>query len=224
MKSTTHFKKAIISSGPTREWIDPVRFISNASSGKMGFQIAEEILKWIPTVVYVHGNVSDKYTNVSGAKNIYTETTLAMRDALLSELENDTLVIMAAAPADFRPIMTAENKIKKESTVALMIELEKNPDILMALNALLKDKKYTNSVLVGFAAETEKLEEHALGKLERKGLKYIIGNYVGKSNTGFGEVNSSIRIFSKTGLIKEINNQPKNILAKEISDFMKSNA
>ena len=147
-----------------------------------------------------------------------------MRDALLSELENDTLVIMAEAPADFRPIMTAENKIKKESTVALMIELEKNPDILMALNALLKDKKYTNSVLVGFAAETEKLEEHALGKLERKGLKYIIGNYVGKSNTGFGEVNSSIRIFSKTGLIKEINDQPKNILAKEISDFMKSNA
>ncbi|MBK7057816.1 MAG: hypothetical protein IPH52_22735 [Leptospiraceae bacterium] len=77
---------------------------------------------------------------------------------------------------------------------------------------------------MGFAAETEKLEEHALGKLERKGLKYIIGNYVGKSNTGFGEVNSSIRIFSKTGLIKEINDQPKNILAKEISDFMKSNA
>ncbi len=224
MKANTRFKKAIISSGPTREWIDPVRYISNASSGKMGFHIAKEILSWIPNVVYVHGNVSDKYANVEGAKNVYAETTIALRDAIVAELENDTLVIMAAAPADFRPIMIAENKIKKETTVGLMIELEKNPDILMALNASLKDKKYDSSVLIGFAAETEKLEEHALGKLERKGLKFIIGNYVGKSNTGFGEVDSSIRIFSKDGMIKEINNQPKEILAKGISDFLKEHA
>lgn len=217
----TRFKKAVISSGPTREWIDPVRYISNASSGKMGFHITTELLSWIPNIVYVHGNVSDKYANVEGAKNVYAETTISLRDAMLAELENDTLVIMAAAPADFRPIMTAENKIKKETTVGLMIQLEKNPDILMALSVSLKEKKYDSSVLIGFAAETEKLEEHALGKLERKGLKFIIGNYVGKSSTGFGEVDSSIRIFSKTGMIREFNNQPKEILAKGISDFLK---
>lgn len=224
MQQNSRFKKAIVSSGPTREWIDPVRYISNASSGKMGFNIAREILKWIPNLSYVHGNVSEKYANVEGAKNVYAETTLALRDALLNELENDTLVIMAAAPADFRPIMTAENKIKKEATVGLMIELEKNPDILMALNASIKDKNYNSSVLIGFAAETEKLEENALGKLERKGLKFIIGNYVGKSNAGFGEVDSTIRIFSKQGMVKEIVNQPKEILAKGISDFLKENA
>ena len=97
------FKKAIISSGPTREWIDPVRYISNASSGKMGFSITKEILAWIPNVVYVHGNVSEKYASIDGVKSVYAETTIAMRDALLQELEDNTLVIMAAAPADFKP-------------------------------------------------------------------------------------------------------------------------
>lgn len=222
MKPETRFKKAIITSGPTREWIDPVRYISNASSGKMGFHITKEILSWIPNVVYVFGNVSDKYAKVEGAKNVYAETTVAMRDALLGELEEDTLVIMAAAPADFRPKAPAENKIKKEASGDLIIELEKNPDILMALSSYLKEKNFTSSVLIGFAAETEKLEEHALGKLERKGLKYIIGNYVGKTN-GFGEVESSVRIFSKSGLTKEIANEPKEILAKGIVEFLKQN-
>ncbi|MBP7282215.1 MAG: phosphopantothenoylcysteine decarboxylase [Leptospiraceae bacterium] len=218
------FKKAIISSGPTREWIDPVRYISNASSGKMGFSITKEILAWIPNVVYVHGNVSEKYASIDGVKSVYAETTIAMRDALLQELEDNTLVIMAAAPADFKPKAPAENKIKKESgSNDLIIELEKNPDILMALSSSLKEKNFTSSVLIGFAAETEKLEEHALGKLERKGLKFIIGNYVGKSN-GFGEVESSIRIFSKSGIVKEINNQSKETLAKGIVDFLKQNA
>lgn len=218
------FNKAIISSGPTREWIDPVRYISNASSGKMGFSITKEILAWIPNVVYVHGNVSEKYASIDGVKSVYAETTIAMRDALLQELEDNTLVIMAAAPADFKPKAPAENKIKKESgSNDLIIELEKNPDILMALSSSLKEKNFTSSVLIGFAAETEKLEEHALGKLERKGLKFIIGNYVGKSN-GFGEVESSIRIFSKSGIVKEINNQSKETLAKGIVDFLKQNA
>ena len=121
------FKKAIISSGPTREWIDPVRYISNASSGKMGFSITKEILAWIPNVVYVHGNVSEKYASIDGVKSVYAETTIAMRDALLQELEDNTLVIMAAAPADFKPKAPAENKIKKESgSNDLIIELEKN--------------------------------------------------------------------------------------------------
>ncbi|HMV41731.1 MAG TPA: phosphopantothenoylcysteine decarboxylase [Leptospiraceae bacterium] len=219
----TLFKKAIVTAGPTREWIDPVRYISNASSGKMGYNIAQEILSWIPNTVYVHGNVSEKYAKVTGAKNLYAETTIQMRDTLLQELTEDTLVIMAAAPADFRPKSIAENKIKKESEGNLKIELEKNPDILVSLNSLIQNKNIKGSVLVGFAAETEKLEEHALGKLERKGLKYIIGNYVG-TNSGFGEVESSVRIFGKSGLLKEIQTQSKELIAKEISLFLRDNA
>ena len=172
--------------------------------------------------VYVHGNVSDKYKSVEGAKNIYAETTIAMKDVLLNEIGEDTIVIMAAAPADFKPKQPAENKIKKETSNDLVIELEKNPDLLMALSSHLKENNITSSVLIGFAAETEKLEEYALGKLERKGLKYIVGNYVGKSN-GFGEVESSIRIFSKSGLVHEMSNQPKEILAKGIVEFLIQN-
>lgn len=219
----SHFKKAIISSGPTREWIDPVRFISNASSGKMGYNIACEILEWIPNLVYVHGNVSEKYSNVAKARNLHAETTMNMRDRILDELEDNTLVVMAAAPADFKPKQAAENKIKKEAEGNLVIELEKNPDILISLRTQIQNKNFNNCILVGFAAETEKLEEHALGKLERKGLKYIIGNYVG-TNTGFGEVNSTIRIFSTTGIVKEIKDKPKEMIAKEISNFLRDNA
>lgn len=216
-----HFKKAIVSSGPTREWIDPVRYISNASSGKMGFHIAEELVSLIPEVVYVRGNVYESYRTITGARDIHVESTIQMRDTILSEITDNTLLIMAAAPADFRPKTSAENKIKKEGKTGMTIELESNPDILVSVKDLIASKQYKDCVLIGFAAETEKLEEHALGKLERKGLTYIIGNYV-SAKSGFGEVNSSIKIFSKTGLSKEIQDQSKEVLAKEIVLFISS--
>lgn len=108
------FSKAIITSGPTIEWIDPVRYISNASSGKMGFHIAEAVSKWISEVVYIHGQVLENYKNPKGSKSISVETTSDLCNAVLAEIQTDTILIMAAAPVDFRPSKSNESKIKKK--------------------------------------------------------------------------------------------------------------
>jgi len=215
-----NFKKVIVTSGPTKEWIDPVRYISNASSGKMGFLIANEIQKWIQNVTYIYGGVQEKYSQFTLGKKIKIETTIDLLNAILAEIENDTLVIMAAAPADFRPLTSSDTKIKKSSSDNLILELTQNPDVLKSLKNHINEKNYSNTKLVGFAAETNDLELNAKSKLERKGLEFIIGNYVGK-NSGFGEVNSGVKIYSKTGLELEIIDKPKEIISKEIVYFLK---
>ncbi|TGN19041.1 phosphopantothenoylcysteine decarboxylase [Leptospira idonii] len=220
------YRKAIVTSGPTREWIDPVRYISNASSGKMGYHIAESLLKYPLEVVYIHGNTLEKYSFVKGAaKNISVETTIQLRDAVLEEVTEDSILIMAAAPADFRPIMTAEHKIKKDksegSSKGLLLELEENPDVLAQLSSHVKEKGYKNSLRVGFAAETQGLEKYAKEKLEKKGIQWIVGNYVGQGK-GFGEIDSSVRIFHAEGLAKEIGPLPKEKIAEEIVSFLMS--
>ncbi len=219
------FRKIIITSGPTREWIDPVRYISNASSGKMGFHIAEGFVEQNKfEVVYIHGNTLEKYASVSGVtKNISVDTTLQLRDAVLSELTDDSLLIMAAAPADFRPIMTAEHKIKKENQdgikKGLLLELEENPDVLVHVSEFLKDHPFKNVVRIGFAAETQDLEKNANQKIKKKGLTYIIGNYVGH-NKGFGEVESTVIIYDINGVQKKIGPLRKEDIAKQIIEFL----
>ncbi|GBF49954.1 phosphopantothenate--cysteine ligase [Leptospira ryugenii] len=218
------FKKIIITSGPTREWIDPVRYISNASSGKMGFHIAKHCLtKNIPEVVYIHGITMEAYSKVPGAKNLSVETTIQMRDQVLTELTHDSLLIMAAAPADFRPIMTAEHKIKKENSSGtkkgLLLELEENPDILMQASEYVNSQNLQNVLRVGFAAETQLLKEHALGKIKKKNIQWIVGNYVGQGK-GFGEADSTITIFNALGPQKEIGPLPKEQLASQLVDFL----
>ncbi|AOP32731.1 DNA/pantothenate metabolism flavoprotein [Leptospira tipperaryensis] len=217
------FSKAIITSGPTREWIDPVRYISNASSGKMGFHIAEEIGRWIPEVIYIHGQVLEDYRCPSGSKRISVETTSEMKDAVLSEMMGDTILIMAAAPADFRPAESKESKIKKEDgSEILLLELVKNPDILKAVSSEISEREISGCCLVGFAAETDFLEEHALGKLKSKNLDYIVGNYVGKNEKGFGEVETSIVIYSSRGKVAEIGPLSKEAISKKIVEFLKT--
>ncbi|MBM9499998.1 phosphopantothenoylcysteine decarboxylase [Leptospira sp. 201903071] len=217
------FLKAIITSGPTREWIDPVRFISNASSGKMGFHIAEAIGKWIPEVTYIHGQVMDQYRSPKGSRRISVETTSEMKDAVLSEIQADTILVMAAAPADFRPAESKESKIKKEDgSEVILLELVKNPDILKAVSSEILKKEIPRCCLVGFAAETDFLEEHALGKLKRKNLNYIIGNYVGKNEKGFGEVETSVVIYSPVGKVAEIGPLSKESISERIVEFLKT--
>lgn len=220
------FKRVIVTSGPTREWIDPVRYISNASSGKMGYEIAKSFLLYPVEVVYIHGNTLERYANVAGAKqNIEVETTIQLRDAVLSQITNDSLLVMAAAPADFRPIMTAEHKIKKEKTSegtkGLLLELEENPDVLQQVTEYVFEHKIENSIRVGFAAETKELEKYAKDKLTRKGLHFIVGNYVG-AGKGFGEVDSTVRIFSTKGMEKEIGPLPKEKIAEALVQFLVS--
>lgn len=217
------FHKVIITSGPTREWIDPVRYISNASSGKMGFEIAKGFLDVTPNLVYIHGNTLERYSNLNGAKNISVETTIQLRDAVLAELSSDCLLLMAAAPADFRPIMTAEHKIKKEKTSegskGLLLELEENPDILYQVTQFVKENQLQNCYRIGFAAETQNLEKHALEKLRRKGIQRIIGNYVG-IDSGFGDVSSTLKVYGLAGLETEIGPSPKAELAKELIQYL----
>ncbi|MCX7997374.1 MAG: phosphopantothenoylcysteine decarboxylase [Leptospiraceae bacterium] len=214
-----HFKKIIVTAGGTREWIDPVRFISNASTGKMGYSIASELVKQNYPVVYIHGSVSDKYSYLDGAKNISVETTLDLLNAILSEFEDETLLIMAAAPADFKPKSPSNSKIKKKENSSLILELEPNPDILKTLKQHRIDKQLNSSVLIGFAAETNDLEQNAKEKLLKKGLKYIIANPI-KEDSGFGEKNTSIKIFSNNGIELEINYESKYIVAQKIIEFL----
>lgn len=218
-----NIKKTIISAGATREWIDPVRFITNASSGKMGFYIAKELSKWIGNTVYVHGIVSEKYTRIENAKNIFTETTIEMKNIILSELEDSTLVVMAAAPVDFKPQETQGQKIKKDSKSNITLSFVPNPDILQSISKKIMDDGIRNTVVVGFAAETNDLQQNAMKKLEKKKLKYIFGNFVNKTSAGFGDVESNIKVFSINGLECEFGPAPKEKLALDISNFLKSN-
>lgn len=214
------FEKIIITSGATKEWIDPVRFISNASTGKMGFHIAEEFLNFSENIVYIHGSTLEKYRSPKQAKIISVETTEEMLNAILKEIGDNSLLIMAAAPADFKPKNLSEQKIKKETTEDLIIELEKNPDILLNIKNFVEEKKIKNVIRIGFAAETENLDINAKSKLEKKGLKFIIGNYVNRSSQGFGELETSVKIFSSVKLEKEIKNSSKENIAKEIYIFL----
>jgi phosphopantothenoylcysteine decarboxylase/phosphopantothenate--cysteine ligase len=193
------FKKIIVTAGGTREWIDPVRFISNASSGKMGYSIAFELVKQNHPVVYIHGSVSEKYSFINGAKNISIESTVDLKEAILSEFEHHTLLIMAAAPADFKPKNPSHVKIKKKEQSSLILELEPNPDILQTVNGYIQDKGLQGCELIGFAAETHNLEKNAEEKLRKKNLKFIIANPIGV-NSGFGEKKTNIKNHQKNGL------------------------
>jgi phosphopantothenoylcysteine synthetase/decarboxylase len=213
------FNKAIVTSGPTREWIDPVRFISNASSGKMGYHIANELQKWIPNTVYIYGNVLEKYREFQGVKK-QVETTIEMLNAILEELQDNTLIIMAAAPADFRPQNYIENKIKKKSEENYSLNLVQNPDILVSVSQEVINKNYKSIHKIGFAAETNNLDENARDKINKKGLDYIIANYVGREK-GFGEAESSVKIISGDGLQIQIENLSKEEISIQVVNFLR---
>lgn len=212
------FSKIIVTSGPTREWLDPVRYISNMSSGKMGFCIAEEFLKSGIPVVFIHGPVSEKYIPEK-TKNIFAETTSEMLSSVLKEIESDTVLIMAAAPADFRPAEESERKLKKKEGENFQLNLVQNPDILRTVREETLKKNLRNVILFGFAAETDDLYENALKKLEKKGIDFIGANKVGK-NQGFGDQNSTLTVFSKNGKELEIIDSTKEKIAESVFRFL----
>ncbi len=164
-------RKVVITAGPTREAIDPVRFISNRSSGKMGYAVAQAAFEAGADVVLVSGPVC--IPTPAGVRMICAESAQQMYDAVHAEIGDADLFIGAAAVADYRPQRVATQKIKKTAGT-LSLELTRAPDILASVAAL-KARPF----VVGFAAETEKLEEHALDKLARKRLDMIAANRVG---------------------------------------------
>ena len=169
-------KSVLITTGPTIEPIDPVRFISNPSSGKTGFALAEAAQERGADVVVVSGPVA--LNNPPGVEVIRVKTALEMFEAVDSRFENADIAIFAAAVSDFRPINPAISKLKKGTSDSALttIELVENPDIL----ATMGHRKRLNQVVVGFAAETENVEENARIKLESKHADFIVGNRAGE--------------------------------------------
>ena len=184
-------KRVLVSAGPTREPIDPVRFVSNPSSGKMGFAIARAAAARGAAVHLVAGPTA--LADPPGIKVTRIETAREMADAVLSAMADCDVVIKVAAVADYRPVSVSAQKIKK-SEAELVVEMEKTQDILEAVG-----RRKAHQVLVGFAAETEALEKHAVEKLHRKNLDMIVGNLIGAKDSGFEADTNKMTFFYRDG-------------------------
>ena len=180
----------LLTSGPTHEPIDPVRFVGNRSTGKMGAALAAEALRRGATVIVVLGPGASA---PPGGEVVPVQTAEEMRDAVLARFDDADAVVMAAAVADFRPKAVADEKLKKDAGVP-ELHLEPTPDILSELG-----ERRTDQVLVGFAAETEDLERAGRRKLESKHLDLVVVNLVGRDGTGFGSDTNEAMILAADG-------------------------
>ncbi|WNC71922.1 bifunctional phosphopantothenoylcysteine decarboxylase/phosphopantothenate--cysteine ligase CoaBC [Thalassotalea psychrophila] len=185
----------VITAGPTREAIDPVRYISNHSSGKMGFSIADAAQSFGATVTLIAGPVN--LATPSNCNRIDVQSAENMHEVALEQTISADVFIACAAVADYKVAKISEHKIKKTSTNDEMsIELVKNPDIVASVAAL-KNKPFT----VGFAAETQDVEHYAKGKLARKNLDMIAANDVAKQGQGFNSDDNALKVFWHNGSI-----------------------
>ncbi len=202
--------KVVVTAAGTREPIDPVRYIGNRSSGKMGYAVALEAAKRGAAVVLVSGPAA--LPAPGGVKFIGVETTVEMQDAVLAEYETADIVIKAAAVADYRVETVAEQKIKKNSD-ELTLELVKNPDILKELG-----KRKTRQYLVGFAAETNDLIENAKGKIKAKNLDMIVANDVSLPGAGFNYDTNIVKFIYPDGSVTNIDKAGKDAIAAMLLD------
>jgi len=183
-------KKVMVTAGPTYEPIDPVRFIGNHSSGKMGFAIADELARLGAEVLLITGPTAER--NKQQLQRIDIITAAEMLDACMANFKGTDITVMSAAVADYTPVNVATQKIKKTET-AFQIELKKTTDILAQLGQL----KDSNQFLVGFALETENEEEHAKAKLIKKNLDLIVLNSLQDKGAGFKKDTNKITIFNR---------------------------
>jgi phosphopantothenoylcysteine decarboxylase/phosphopantothenate--cysteine ligase len=203
-------RRVVVTAGPTYEPIDPVRFVGNRSSGRMGFAIAEEARARGAEVVLVRGPVS--LPDPPGIRVVRVESAQEMRDAVFADLQTTDAVVKAAAVADFRPARTASAKLKKEAGPP-SIELVPTPDILRELG-----QRPDRPVLVGFAAETGDLQTAGRKKLTEKGLDVVVVNVVGREGTGFGSETNDAMILSADGDDVPLRTWTKAELARAICD------
>ena len=197
-------KRVLITAGPTREAIDPVRFVSNRSSGKMGFAVAEAMRAAGAEVVLVSGPVA--LAPPPGVRYISVESAEQMLEAVQRELPGTHVLVATAAVADYRPVTVAERKIKKK-TEQLSLELTRTTDILATVAA-----QRERPFVVGFAAETDAVEQHALEKLQRKNLDMIAANEVGSSKA-FDCEDNALLVLWRGGGRAELKRAPKRELA-----------
>jgi phosphopantothenoylcysteine decarboxylase/phosphopantothenate--cysteine ligase len=198
-------ERILVTAGPTREEIDPVRYISNHSSGKMGYAIARAARLRGAEVTLVTGPTAIEPPY--GVEVVRVESAQQMREAVLERLQATDIVIKAAAVADYRPKLRAEMKVKK-TAAQLAIELEKNPDILAELGACKEGR-----LLVGFAAETEDLLANATLKLDRKNLDLIVANDVSQEGAGFNVDTNIVKLLFRDGRVEELPIMGKDELA-----------
>lgn len=206
--------RVLVSAGATQEPIDPVRYITNHSSGKMGYAVARAAKRRGADVALVSGHTS--LAPVQGVKTIQVGSAQEMHDAILENSANCDIIVKAAAVADYTPARTAEQKLKK-SQGGMEIALRRTPDILQELGA----KKPNGQVLVGFCMETQDLLLHAKEKLERKRCDYIVANNLFTEGAGFGVDTNTVTILGSDGSVQEPGILSKDSLAHVILDLAK---
>jgi len=203
----------MVTAGPTVEDLDPVRFITNRSSGRMGYSIAEAARDRGARVTLISGPV-----NLPPPENVETvnvRSTREMFEAVMSRLHDVTVFIGSAAVADFRPARRAEQKIKKEGRKTIAVELEETEDIIAAVGAAPNRER---RVVAGFAAESQSLIEYAERKLREKGLDLIVANDITRVDAGFGVENNAATILKRDGSRVELPLQSKRALADRTLD------
>jgi phosphopantothenoylcysteine decarboxylase/phosphopantothenate--cysteine ligase len=207
--------KVLISAGPTREPLDPVRYLTNRSSGKMGYALAEAALKAGATVTLVSGPVS--LVPPVNAALIQVETAAQMYQAVMSNAEQHDIYIGAAAVADYSPVLSEQQKIKKH-TERSSVTLQKTKDILADVAKLPRNRPFT----VGFAAETDNLEHYAKDKLIKKKLDMIAANWVGRDLGGFDSEQNALQVFWENGA-KNLQMTDKKYLAEQLISLIAEN-
>ena len=206
--------KAIVTAGPTREYVDPIRYISNESSGKQGYEIALALSRRGIKTKLITGPSNLVHQQEIKFKKIFTA------DEMFAEVKRSLPVdvaVCAAAVSDFKPVKKNKNKIKKEQGSIRYIEIEKNIDILEYLG---KNNRYRPKLVVGFSAETEKLSKNSLIKLRKKNCDLIVANNVSKKDRGFNSDYNEVSIFDNNGNIRLIKKNKKSIIASKIADII----
>lgn len=203
-------EKLLVTAGPTREELDPVRYLSNHSSGKMGYAIARAAQRRGADVVLVSGPVC--LEPPFGVKTVKVISAAEMAEVALREFADATMIVKAAAVADYRPEIRAEAKMKKKGA-SLTLALRQNPDILAEMGKIKEER-----ILVGFAAETAALVENALKKLREKNLDLLVANDVTQEGAGFSVDTNIVKILSRDGSIEDCPLMDKELLADIILD------
>ena len=206
--------KAIVTAGPTREYIDPIRYISNESSGKQGYEIALALSRRGIKTKLITGPSNLVHQQEIKSKKIFTA------DEMFAEVKRSLPVdvaVCAAAVSDFKPVKKNKNKIKKEQGSIRYIEIEKNIDILEYLG---KNNRYRPKLVVGFSAETEKLKKNSLIKMRKKNCDLIVANNVSKKDRGFNSDYNEVSILDNNGNIRLIKKNKKSIIASKIADII----
>ncbi len=206
--------RVVVSAGGTREPIDPVRFIGNRSSGKMGVAVAEAARDRGASVTLVAGAMS--VTPPRGVTIVEATTAAAMREAIIRAAPQADILVMAAAVADFAPVRPEKRKIKRDGS-ALNVELRPNPDIVAEVGEM---PDGVRPFLIGFAAESDELEANATGKLRDKGLDLIVGNVVGGPFDAIGSDENKVTVFGVEGALTDWPMLPKRQVAERLWDLI----